>query len=280
MQTSKDLAAFVQANLPALREEDDEVICRIEHPAIEVSFLPLCKRDVACLGRGQYLNESVINLYLVSLVDKHLSDTFVFSSFFYKTLAQSRKGVNYATVSRHASWVPLLSKKLLVFIIHGTNHWSMVVARLTPLEGAPPGIELFSLDSLGANPRSLKALRDQLATYLSFVWRDRRGQALSPREPKRQALDSEVELVELPGSDLLEGEEEELFHSITMEEVSVTHQSDFVNCGVHVLRNFELLLSLGARGLDSIGQDGNFADIGFDCAKYRTTIYQALTNRT
>lgn len=87
--------------------------------------------DLECIDEGEYLNDSVINFYMIYLFNKSkLSEkkVFYFSTQFYTTLtANTRLSIDYAAVKNWTSKVDIFEYDYIVVPINVAMHWYLAI---------------------------------------------------------------------------------------------------------------------------------------------------------
>ncbi|KAG2272685.1 hypothetical protein Bca4012_085749 [Brassica carinata] len=141
----------------------------------ENSSIDITGEKLRCLKPGQWLNDEVINLYLVLLKEREARDPnkflkcHFFNTFFFTKLVHSGTGYNYSAVRRWTS-VKKLDYHLIdcdkIFIpIHMNIHWTLAVINIKDRK-------FQYLDSFkGREPRIL----DAMARYFADEVRDKSG---------------------------------------------------------------------------------------------------------
>ncbi|CAD5206756.1 unnamed protein product [Bursaphelenchus okinawaensis] len=131
-------------------QNDNEVFC-------EGFGAKITRKDLKTLGGLNWLNDEIINFYMSLIMnraeqDTSLPKTYVFNTFFYKTLSER----GFAGVKRWTRKVDVFSYDVILIPVHMGNHWCMSMIDFTR-QG------IFYFDSLGGkNTTCLRLLGNYL----------------------------------------------------------------------------------------------------------------------
>ncbi|XP_010558818.1 PREDICTED: ubiquitin-like-specific protease 1A isoform X1 [Tarenaya hassleriana] len=150
------------------------------------SNIDITGQNLRCLRPGQWLNDEVVNIYLVLLKEREAREPkkflkcHFFNTFFYTKLASSEAGYNYNAVRRWTS-LKRLGYRLIdcdkIFVpIHMSIHWTLAVINRRDKK-------FQYLDSFkGREPRVL----DTLARYFVDEVRDKSGEDIDVSSWKQE----------------------------------------------------------------------------------------------
>ncbi|KAI8377546.1 uncharacterized protein BYT42DRAFT_347839 [Radiomyces spectabilis] len=213
--------------------------------------------DVARLREGEYLNDSIIDMYMNWLlsngktISKDIEEsTHIFSCFFYERLTRSSNtAFEYENVKKWTSGVDLFKKKFVIVPINENCHWYTVVITDLDLcvptrkEKLPDIIDLdahhpedgkptmFLLDSLGRRPR--KCFR-VLTEYLQLEAKNKFG------IEKKDFVTPNIVISKVP------------------------LQNNYSDCGVFLLHSIEMLLSKPEKYIEILRNHKERSDLAWN----------------
>ncbi|KAJ8662962.1 hypothetical protein O0I10_001138, partial [Lichtheimia ornata] len=143
--------------------EEEQPMCR--YPPIGSGGVILYPADYNRLEKDDFLNDTLIEFYLRWLLDQsgtRADEIYIFSSFFYERLSNSRRGDPYEDVKRWTRKVDVFSKKFLLVPVNENLHWYFMIIvnpQACTEQDSEHVTRIFILDSMGGrHMRAAKTL--------------------------------------------------------------------------------------------------------------------------
>ncbi|KAF2071588.1 hypothetical protein CYY_007097 [Polysphondylium violaceum] len=160
--------------------DDEEVVSKVG--------ANICTRsDIRLLGPGKWLNDEIINFYLIMLNTRQTTSTkymkcHFFNTFFYQLLCNNNGTYNYDRVKKWTNSIDIFSLEKVILPIHLGNHWCCAVINFKEKL-----IQYYD-SLLGDNPACLSKLR----RYLQDEMKNRKKEGIINLDEFRDVTDKDI----------------------------------------------------------------------------------------